>query len=111
MASRRSQRGTSLSQKVQYALFAVVVLVILATADWHTLASQFVRLDIAARLFPEMLTIALKNTVVFTLSGFAMGLVLGLIIALMRLSPLLPYRWLAGLYIEFFRGLPALLIF
>ncbi len=111
MASRRSQRGATLSQKVQYALFGLVVLVILLTADWRTLANQFVRLDIAARLFPDLLTIALKNTVVFTLSGFALGLVLGLIIALMRLSQVPPYRWLASLYIEFFRGLPALLIF
>jgi polar amino acid transport system permease protein len=29
----------------------------------------------------------------------------------MRLSPVGPYRWVAGVYIEIFRGLPALLIF
>ncbi len=48
---------------------------------------------------------------VYTLSGFVFGLVLGLVVALMRLSSVAPYRWLAGAYIEFFRGLPALLIF
>ena len=111
MPSRRSQRGVTTAQKVQYAIFAAVVAAIALTADWGTLIGQFVRLDIAARLFPDLLTIALKNTVVYTLSGFVLGLFLGLIIALMRISQAAPYRWLAALYIEFFRGLPALLIF
>jgi polar amino acid transport system permease protein len=34
-----------------------------------------------------------------------------MVIALMRLSSVGPYRWVAGIYIEIFRGLPALLIF
>ena len=36
---------------------------------------------------------------------------LGLVLALMRLSSVRPYRWFATVYIEVFRGLPALLIF
>jgi polar amino acid transport system permease protein len=32
------------------------------------------------------------------------------VLALMRLSPVGPYRWLAILYVEFFRGVPALLV-
>lgn len=42
--------------------------------------------------------------------GFAVALALGLVLALMRLSSVAIYRWAAGLYIEFFRGLPALLV-
>lgn len=34
---------------------------------------------------------------------------LGLVLALMRLSTIRLYRWFAGIYIEVFRGLPALL--
>jgi len=108
---RRLKQRRSVSQTVQYALFAFVALLIAWSANWKVLASQFVRLDVAAQLFPGLLTIALKNTVIYTLSGFLLGLVLGLVIALMRLSRVLPYRWIAGIYIEFFRGLPALLIF
>ncbi|WP_394828264.1 amino acid ABC transporter permease [Pendulispora albinea] len=110
-SNRRARRRASASQTIQYALLAIVIGIVGWLADWKTLASQFVRLDVAARLFPGLLTIALKNTVVYTLSGFLLGLLLGLVIALMRLSHVLPYRWFAGLYIEFFRGLPALLIF
>jgi polar amino acid transport system permease protein len=61
-------------------------------------------------MLPELLTVALLNTVLYTLSAFVFGLVLGLILALMRLSKVAPYRWLATVYVELFRGLPALLV-
>ncbi len=54
--------------------------------------------------------IAAKNTIIYTAIAFAGGLVFGLVLALMKLSPIAPYRWAATAYIEFFRGLPALLV-
>ncbi|TNC44876.1 amino acid ABC transporter permease, partial [Mumia zhuanghuii] len=33
------------------------------------------------------------------------------VLAIMRLSQIGPYRWIATVYIEFFRGLPALIVF
>ncbi|MET7682933.1 amino acid ABC transporter permease [Streptomyces sp. NPDC005423] len=100
-----------LSQGLQYALFAAVVIAFAVTADWGRLSNQFAQGAIARRMFPEVITLALKNTVLYTLSGFVFGLLLGMAVALMRLSSVGPYRWLAGIYIEIFRGLPALLIF
>ena len=105
---RRRQR---ISRGVQYALFGALLLLLATGADWQRLQQQFLDPGLARQLFPELITVALLNTVVYTLSGFAAGLVLGLVVALMRLSPVGPYRWLAMAYIEFFRGLPALLIF
>ncbi|WP_406422202.1 amino acid ABC transporter permease [Streptomyces sp. NBC_00842] len=102
---RRIVRG------IQYALLAVAVLLVGTLADWHQLQHQFLELSVARQMFPDLITVALINTVAYTLSGFGVGLVLGLVIALMRLSSVAPYRWLACVYIEFFRGLPALLIF
>ncbi|MCX5242083.1 amino acid ABC transporter permease [Streptomyces prunicolor] len=107
--SRRRRRR--LSQGVQYAVFAAVVIVFAVTADWGRLKNQFAQWNIAKQMFPDVITLALKNTVLYTLSGFVFGLVLGMVVALMRLSSVGPYRWLAGIYIEIFRGLPALLIF
>ena len=46
-----------------------------------------------------------------TLGAFVFGLVLGTMLALMRLSSVGPYRWIATTYIEFFRGLPAIVVF
>ena len=107
--TRRQKR--SLSRGVQYALFVAAVVALAVTADWDRLRNQFAQKDIARQMFPDVITLALKNTVLYTVSGFAVGLALGMVIALMRLSSVRPYRWVAGLYIEIFRGLPALLIF
>lgn len=88
-------------------MLAALALVFLA--DWETIQRNFFQLDIAREMFPEVLTIAAKNTVLYTALAFALGLVLALLLALMKLSSIRPYRWLASGYIELFRGLPALI--
>jgi polar amino acid transport system permease protein len=93
-----------------YVLFAAVIAGVAAAADWGRLSDAFLRLDIAGSMFPEAITVALWNTIVYTLLAFVFGLTLGLLLALMRLSSILPYRWFATAYIELFRGLPALLV-
>ncbi|MFJ9719727.1 amino acid ABC transporter permease [Streptomyces sp. NPDC101213] len=100
-----------LSRGAQYIVFVAALVAFALSADWGRLKNQFAQADIAEQMFPDVITLALKNTVLYTLSGFAVGLALGMVIALMRLSSVGPYRWLAGIYIEIFRGLPALLIF
>ncbi|GHG25682.1 amino acid ABC transporter permease [Streptomyces albogriseolus] len=107
--TRRQRR--SLSRGIQYAVFVAAVTAFGVTADWGRLQNQFAQAEIAERMFPEVITLALKNTVLYTVTGFGVGLALGMVLALMRLSSVGPYRWLAGVYIEIFRGLPALLIF
>ncbi|MFD8809822.1 amino acid ABC transporter permease [Streptomyces sp. NPDC059597] len=107
--TRRQRRRVS--RGVQYAVFVAAVLAFAFSADWGRLQNQFLQLPIAAQMFPDVITLALKNTVLYTLSGFVVGLGLGIVVALMRLSSVAPYRWVAGVYIEIFRGLPALLIF
>ena len=95
----------------QYALLAVIAVLIIALADWKTLSSQVFNLEVAQKQFPNVITVALKNTLIYTALGFAVGLSLGLILALMRISSIAPYRWLATIYVEIFRGIPALLMF
>ncbi|MBG6183867.1 polar amino acid transport system permease protein [Arthrobacter sp. CAN_A214] len=106
---KRSTRRR-LIQGALYAVFAALVLAIILAADWQAIRTNFFDLEVAAAAFPEIVTIAAKNTIVYTAIAFAGGLLLGLIFALMKLSPVLPYRWLATAYIELFRGLPALLV-
>jgi polar amino acid transport system permease protein len=95
----------------EYGIFLAVVVLLLASADWHEIHTNFANWSIAKGLFPDVLTIGLRNTLIFTITGFALGLAGGLVLALMRLSSAAPYRWFALAYIEVFRGLPALLIF
>ena len=94
-----------------YGLFIAGTLAVaaLASANWTDLRHNFLQWDVARDMFPQVLTIAARNTIVYTIVAFVGGLVLGLILALMKLSPIGPYRWVANGYIELFRGLPALI--
>jgi len=110
MAMSRRQRARVI-RGAQYAILVLVVVVVALNTNWQRIRAAFFDLDVARGMFPEVITIALKNTVVYTALGFAFGLGLALVLALMRLSSVGPYRWLSRGYIEFFRGLPALLVF
>ena len=45
-------------------------------------------------------------TLQLSIGGMFFGLVLGFILALMRMSPVWPIKWLARMYISIFRGTP-----
>ena len=92
-----------------YAVLIGLVVFVAVSADWANLQRQFFQLEIARELFPDVIAIAAKNTVKFTAISFVGGFSIGLALALMRLSPIAPFRWMAIIYIEVFRGLPALL--
>ena len=92
-----------------YATFGIVAGAVLVTADWPKLQRAFGNWDIVKEMFPEVVTIGAKNTIVFTLTSFAFALSLALTLALMKQSTIRPYRWLAIAYIELLRGLPALI--
>jgi polar amino acid transport system permease protein len=105
----RRQRAR-ITRGVQYLLFAAGILLLASLADWGQIRRAFFDLEVVDAIFPQILTTYLLNTVIYTAAAFAFGLVLGLVLALMRLSSVAPYRWLANIYIEFFRGVPALLV-
>lgn len=105
------RKRAQVSRAIQYAVLVVGLGAVVLLADWGQLRSQFFNSEITPNLFPNIITIALKNTIIYTAGAFAFGLALGLVLALMRLSPVGPYRWLATIFIEFFRGVPALIVF
>jgi polar amino acid transport system permease protein len=95
------------------ALYGVLVLAVVALligADWEAIKVNFFDAETWKALWPDIILTAAKNTVKYTVMAFAGGITLALVLALMRLSPLRVYRWLATAYIEFFRGLPALVV-
>jgi aspartate/glutamate/glutamine transport system permease protein len=56
--------------------------------------------------FPELFFGGLWLTVQISVLGLIGALVLGTVIALMRVSPVAPFRWSGGSYVEFFRNTP-----
>lgn len=108
MALRRKTRNR-IYRVSMYVLFVAIVAAIVAATDWPTVKQQFFNAEVAAKMFPDIILIALRNTILFTLIAFAGGLLLGILFALMKLSSIGVYRWFATAWIELFRGLPALL--
>ncbi len=102
------------AQRIRYVQYGVLIVVLglaVAFADGRQIQQAFFRPDMIARTLGPLWFNALKNTIVYTLGAFVVGLTIGTLLALMRLSSVAPYRWLAGAYIEFFRGLPAIIVF
>ena len=109
MAMSRRQRA-KVFRGVQYGIGLLVVVVIALLVDWEQFAKSWFNFDVAAEMFPRVITTAMKNTLIYTALGFVFGLSLAIILALMRLSSIRVYRWSATAYIELFRGLPALAV-
>jgi len=91
-----------------YIVSIAILIVVILFIDWGRLGNAMFRWNIVKDQFPNILTKAAKNTVVFTVLGFTGGISFGLLFALMRLSTIRPYRWFAATYIEIFRGIPLL---
>lgn len=89
-------------------LIFLILLVVLADLD--NLRETMFRPDLIKDQFPKIITQAAKNTLIFTISGFAGGSILGLMLALMKLSNFSFYRIISSVYIDVIRGLPAILI-
>lgn len=60
-------------------------------------------------VIPEMLTVGLPNTLLLAVSSGILGCILGMILAVMGISRNPVPRWIARVYTDIFRGLPAIL--
>ncbi|HYN30645.1 MAG TPA: amino acid ABC transporter permease [Dermatophilaceae bacterium] len=95
---------------VQYAVLVLGLAALAAVADFRQIQQVFFQPALIRDTLTQGLGRALLNTVTYTTGAFVIGLLGGTVLALMRLSKVGPYRWLAGTYIEFFRGLPAIVV-
>lgn len=92
-----------------YGVALTVVLAVVFLADWERIAFNFLNVQVIREMFPEVITLAARNTIIYTTLSFIFGLGIALALALMKLSTIRPYRVFAIGYIELFRGLPALI--
>jgi polar amino acid transport system permease protein len=61
------------------------------------------------QVFPDLLKTGLLNTLVLALTSGLIGIVFGMVLAVMGLSTKVWLRWPARIYTDIFRGLPAIL--
>jgi polar amino acid transport system permease protein len=109
---RRLKRSTRrrLFRSGLYALFVIAAALVVLFVNWHDVQSNFFDGQVWKDQFPSIITTGAKNTVIYTAASFVFGFALAIVLALMKLAPVGPYRWIATTYIEFFRGLPALVV-
>lgn len=74
------------------------------------LRDQFLDWDLYKQAIPALLTTGLPNTLILTNSALAIGLVLGMVLAMASMSNSWWLRWPARIYTDIFRGLPEVVI-
>jgi polar amino acid transport system permease protein len=78
--------------------------------DWlDNIIKTFFDFEAMWQVFPQLLGVGLVNTLIISIWATVIGIVLGMIVAIMGISP---SRWLrvpARIYTDIFRGLPAIL--
>ncbi|MGE6379597.1 amino acid ABC transporter permease [Peribacillus muralis] len=58
----------------------------------------------------DMYLLGFKNTILASLIALVASLILGILVAIMRISPMKPLNWLGTAYVEFIRNIPLLII-
>lgn len=71
--------------------------------------NTFFNWELILRVLPEILFVGLPNTLVLSGAAALIGVLLGMILAVMGLSKSRILRWPARIYTDVFRGLPAIL--
>jgi polar amino acid transport system permease protein len=78
--------------------------------DWLNIISRtFFDIDAMVAVLPQLLGVGLLNTLIISIAATIIGVVLGMVVAVMGISR---SRWLripARIYTDLFRGLPAIL--
>ena len=65
-------------------------MVVVLVADWWAIQQAFFQPEIAADLFPKIITVGVKNTLIYTTSRSSGDCCIALPIALLRLSSVKP---------------------
>ncbi|MEL0626352.1 amino acid ABC transporter permease [Salinibacterium amurskyense] len=78
--------------------------------DWFdTISRTFLDFDAMLQVLPQLLGTGLKNTLIISFAATIIGVVVGMIIAVMGVSTSKWLRVPARIYTDIFRGLPAIL--
>src|SRR3954449_5265399 len=78
--------------------------------DWlNTIIRTFFDFGAMAEVLPQLLGVGLLNTLIISVAATVLGTVLGMVVAVMGISPSKWLRVPARIYTDLFRGLPAIL--
>jgi len=92
MPTRRMKRSTRrrLLRGVLYAVLVAALAAVVLAADWEAVAENFFDAAILAGTWPTIVTVAAKNTVLYTVVAFVGGLVVGLLLVIFAFAFAVP---------------------
>jgi polar amino acid transport system permease protein len=108
----RGARNVGIAVTSTVVFFAVIIVVVVTSAGWPEVRKAFFDRKIFSDSFPEIAHAFLLNIRIFCIAE-ALILVFALAIAVLRGLPgpvLFPFRLLAVLYTDLFRGIPTILV-
>ena len=113
IARRNRNRKNALIAGISSALvLGVLVIVLVTSPGWVTLRDTFFKWAYGFEVLPKIILGFGTNATLTVVAGLSVA-ILGLLIALIRTSrspALTPFRFLAMLYVDVFRGIPMLLV-
>ncbi|MFC3300446.1 amino acid ABC transporter permease [Arthrobacter agilis] len=77
---------------------------------FEQLGKTFFDWEAMVAVLPDLLTVGLPNTLLLALASGIIGTIAGMILAIMGISRNRVLRWIARIYTDIFRGLPAVVI-
>ncbi|WDF32979.1 amino acid ABC transporter permease [Arthrobacter agilis] len=77
---------------------------------FEQLGRTFFDWEAMVAVLPDLLTVGLPNTLLLALASGIIGTIAGMILAIMGISRNRVLRWIARIYTDVFRGLPAVVI-
>jgi polar amino acid transport system permease protein len=108
----RSRRDGFVASVSTVVVFAVLAYLVTASPGWPKVQETFFNLDEAAAAWPTLVEAFTLNIKIFLVAEFFI-LILALLVALgrgMRAPVALPIRILSTVYVDFFRGVPTILV-
>ncbi|OHV80931.1 amino acid ABC transporter permease/ATP-binding protein [Ensifer sp. LCM 4579] len=74
----------------------------------ETFSRSFLDFEAMAEVLPNMIMVGLKNTLILAIASTFFGTLIGIVLAVMGISENRPLKWIARVYTDMFRGLPAI---
>jgi polar amino acid transport system permease protein len=108
----RNKRSALIAALSSFLVLGTLGLVLVTSPGWETLRNTFFKWAYGFEILPKILLGFTTNATLTVIAGTSVALI-GLAIALLRTSrsaALTPFRILATLYVDVFRGIPMLLV-
>ncbi|MEY3088806.1 MAG: hypothetical protein RLZZ208_74 [Actinomycetota bacterium] len=109
---KRNQKNALIAALSSAFVLGTLLVVIVTSPGWVTLRDTFFKWAYGVEVLPKILLGFATNATLTVIAGTSVALI-GLVIALIRTSrtpALTPFRFLATLYVDVFRGVPLLLV-